>query len=173
MAKRKRSSRGGGGRSRSRTGSVSEVSRPWTGEALEASIVPQLLIGAVNGVETVAEGLLQLTRNVLVSAVSGAADIGAEALGATVSGARGVVSAASRTVGNIAGVAQTSVMEAIDNARHLGSRASLRTARRPLASVTAPITGPSEATSAATPQAGTGRTRRPRMVRQQRAKEAA
>src|SRR5262252_7692739 len=144
MAKRKRSSRGGGGRSRSRTGSVSEVSRPWTGEALEASIVPQLLIGAVNGVETVAEGLIQLTRNVLVSAVSGAADIGAEALGATVSGARGVVAAASRMVGNIAGVAQTSVQDTINHARHFGDRASLRAARRPLAPMAALTTGASE-----------------------------
>src|SRR5262245_50923819 len=129
MAKRKRSIRGSVGKARNE--SVSEARRPWTGEALEASIVPQLLIGAVNGVETVAEGLIQLTRNVLVSAVSGAADIGAEALGATVSGARGVVSAASRMVGNIAGVAQTSVQDTINNARHLGNRASLRAARRP------------------------------------------
>src|SRR5262245_55305481 len=60
------------------------------------AIIPRVLKAAVNGVELVAVGALQFTRDVLLSAVSGAASIGAEALTATTAGARGVVSAGSR-----------------------------------------------------------------------------
>jgi hypothetical protein len=82
-----------------------------------ASIVPRVLEGAVNGVEVVATGALRFTRDVLLSAVSGAASIGAEALAATTAGARGVVSATSRMVGDIANSAQEAVREAFDGAR--------------------------------------------------------
>lgn len=101
------------------------------GEHAAASVVPRVLLGAVNGVEIVAVGALQLTRDVLLSAVSGAANIGAEALTATVAGARGVVSAASRMVGDIAGTAQGTFQEALANARH--SRAGRGALRRPAA----------------------------------------
>src|SRR5215831_25181 len=84
---------------------------------LNASAVPRVLMGAVDGVEVVAIGALQFARDVLVSAVSGAADISAEALTATVAGTRGVVSAASQMVGDIAGTAQDTLMATIDNAR--------------------------------------------------------
>jgi len=70
------------------------------------SVVPWLLVGAVNGVEVVAVGALRLTRDVLVRTVAGAADIGAEALAATTAGVRGVVSAATRMIGDIAGAAR-------------------------------------------------------------------
>src|SRR5262245_56033936 len=99
---------GGGTRNRAAAASV----------GAEASVVPRVLVGAVNGVEIVAVGALQLTRDVLVSTVSGAASIGAEALTATAGGVRGVVSAASRMVGDIAGTAQGTFWEAFDNARH-------------------------------------------------------
>jgi hypothetical protein len=92
-----------------------------------SDIVPGVLLGAVDGVGMVAGGALHLARNVLVSAVSGAADIGAEALTATVSGARGVVSAASRMVGDVAGAARTSLEDSVSTAR-LSSKS-----RRPLA----------------------------------------
>jgi hypothetical protein len=49
-----------------------------------------VLVGAVDGVEIVAVGALQLAREVLLRTVSGAANIGAEALAATTAGARGV-----------------------------------------------------------------------------------
>jgi len=78
-----------------RTTSGGEIPRPLDGVA-GSSMVPQVLLGAVNGIETVTVGALQLARNVLVSAVSGAADIGAEAVTATFAGTRGVVAAASR-----------------------------------------------------------------------------
>src|SRR5215510_13110568 len=71
------------------------------GAGLDASVVPRVLVGAVNGVEIVAVGALQLARDVLLSAVSGAADVGAEALSATTAGARGMVSATSRMIGEI------------------------------------------------------------------------
>src|SRR5262249_17024030 len=70
--------------------------------------------------------VLRLTRNVLMSAVSGAAEVGAEAVNATVSGAHGVVSAASRLVGDVAGAAQASVTETILVARQAGRRGGSR-----------------------------------------------
>lgn len=115
----------GGIRTTSRDGMV--------GGSAEASVVPRVLLGAVNGVEIVAVGALQLTRAVLLSAVSGAANIGTEALTATVAGARGVVSAASRMVGDIAGTAQGTFQEALENARHSRLRAGRGAPRRPAA----------------------------------------
>jgi hypothetical protein len=85
---------------------------------LNASSVPRALLGAVDGVGIVAVGTLQFARDVLLTAVSGAASIGAEALTATVAGTRGVVSAASQTVADIAVTAQSTVLAVIDNARH-------------------------------------------------------
>jgi hypothetical protein len=61
---------------------------------------------AVDGVGVVAVGALELARNVLVTAVSGAATIGVEAVTATMAGASEVVSAASQTVADIARTAQ-------------------------------------------------------------------
>jgi hypothetical protein len=140
------------------------------GEAAESSMVPQVLLGAVDGVGVVAGGLLQLTRNVLLSAVSGAADIGAEALTATVSGTRGIVSAASRMVGNMAGAAQTSFQEAVSTARQSGSRTAARSARRPLARMAGRTAEPTD-TEGRTPEDEGDR--RTRAARQPRAGEAA
>src|SRR5262245_15367702 len=82
-------------------------------------MLPQVLLGTVDGIETVAIGALQLARNVLVSAASGAADIGAEAVSATFTGTRGVVAAASRMVGDIATTARSTVQESVSSARVL------------------------------------------------------
>ena len=99
-------------------------------------VVPQVLLGAVDGVGVVAGGLLQLGRNVLLTAVSGAADIGAEALDATVSGARGVVSATSRMVGDMAGAARTTFAETVSLARQARGRRPVRPGiRKPLAAM--------------------------------------
>jgi hypothetical protein len=140
MARRRartRSSRYNGGRMTSRDGSP------------EVSMVPRVLLGAVNGVEIVAVGALQFTRDVLLSAVSGAANIGAEALNATLSGARGVVSATSQMVGDIAGTAQGTFQETLYNARHSRPGGARTTLRRPAApraddsgETTAPLAAP-------------------------------
>jgi hypothetical protein len=117
-----------------------------------SDIVPGVLLGAVDGVGVVAGGALNLARNVLVSAVSGAADIGAEALTATVSGARGVVSAASRMVGDVAGAARASLEDSVSTAR-LSSRG-----RRPLAIMPSrPVAREAEASATS---AGRSRARR-------------
>ena len=84
---------------------------------MKRSVVPRALLGAVDGVGMVAVGALQLGRDVLVSAVSGAANIGAEALRATVAGARGLVSATSQTFWDIAGAAQGTLLATIDSVR--------------------------------------------------------
>jgi hypothetical protein len=122
--------RSNGGRTTSRDGSPA------------ASVVPRVILGAVSGVEIVAVGALQFTRDVLLSAVSGAANIGAEALNATVTGARGVVAAASRMVGDIAGTAQGTFQEAVYNARHARPGAARVALRRPALPVEG---GPGEA----------------------------
>jgi hypothetical protein len=96
---------------------------------LEASVIPRVLVGTVNGVEIVAVGALQFARDVLLSAVSGAANIGAEALTATTAGARGVVSATSQMIGDIAGTAEGAFRDVLNNARHArpgGARVTLR-----------------------------------------------
>ena len=169
MAKRRARARvngqdGSGGRTTSRGGMV--------GGSVDASVVPRVLLGAVNGVEIVAVGALQFTRDVLLSAVSGAANIGAEALGATVAGARGVVSAASRMVGDIAGTAQGTFQEALNNARHSrpgAARVALRRRAAPMAS------GPSETAPVTATEAPRSRrrARRPRAARNGRARVAA
>jgi hypothetical protein len=118
----------------------------------DVSVVPRVLLGAVNGVEIVAVGALQFTRDVLLSAVSGVANIGAEALNATVAGARGVVSATSRMVADIAGTAQGTLQEAVYNARHTrpgAARVALKRPATPLAQsaddTSRPVAGPSRA----------------------------
>jgi len=119
-----------------RTTSGGETARTLDGTA-ESSMVPQVLLGAVDGIETVAVGALQLARNLLVSAVSGAADIGAEAVTATFAGTRGVVAAASRMVGDIATTAQTTLQETVSSAQQSrGSALGRVAARRPLARMT-------------------------------------
>jgi hypothetical protein len=99
------------------------------------SAVPRVLVQTVNGVEIVAASVLQLARDVLLSTVSGAASIGAEALAATTAGARGVVSATSRMVGDIAGTAQRSFQDTLYNARHARAGYPGRSLRRPPARV--------------------------------------
>ena len=100
-----------------------------TTTALNVTAVPRALLGAVDGVGIVAAGTLQLARDVLLSGVSGAANIGAEALTATMAGARGVISAASQTVAEVAVAARNGLATTIDNARH-----PRRTSARPMVS---------------------------------------
>jgi hypothetical protein len=95
------------------------------GGRADASMIPRVLTGAVEGIEIVAVGTLQLARDVVVSAVSGAANIGAEALTATTAGVRGVLSASAQLVGDVATTAQSTLLATIDNARRSG-RASAR-----------------------------------------------
>ena len=122
MAKRKRRTRSGKAES-ARTRMADR--NPAVGGNAEANVVPRVLLGLVNGVESVGTGALELTRGVLLSAVSGAVNIGAEALTAAGAGARGVVSAASRMVGDIAGTAQDTFQEVMNRSTR---RAQWRTA---------------------------------------------
>src|SRR5262245_39038696 len=89
-----------------------------SGRGLDMNVIPRVVVSAVNGVEAVAVGALRIARDVLLRAVAGAADIGAEALTATTAGVRGVVSAASRMVGDIAGAAQGTLRETVNGIRH-------------------------------------------------------
>jgi len=140
----------------------------------KASMVPHVLLGAVNRVENVAAGALQVTRDVLASTVSGAANIGAEALTATVGGVRGVVSVASRMVGDIAGTAQGTFLEAFDNARGARLNAAHVALRRPPSSMTSrSAQGGAAAPPAAAPPSRRGTKRPGTAVRQGRAKVAA
>jgi hypothetical protein len=136
------------------------MSRRSVAGILDPGVVPRVLLRAVDGVEIVAVGTLQFARDVLVSAVSGAANIGAAALTATVAGARGVVSAASQMVGDVAGTAQGTLRTTIDNARRSG-RASTRAASRRAATLDA---AGARVTPAAAPARARRRTRRLRLA---------
>jgi hypothetical protein len=61
---------------------------------MDANVIPRVLMGTVDGIEIVGVGTLELARNVLLRTVSGAANVGAEALTATTAGARRAVLAA-------------------------------------------------------------------------------
>ena len=174
MAKRKTRRSGRQNGNDARTTGGGETARTPAGTA-ESSMVPQVLLGAVNGIETVAVGALQLARNVLVSAVSGAADIGAEAVTATFAGTRGVVAAASRMVGDIATTAQSTLQETVSSAKQ--SRASMLgrvAARRPLARMASGAAEPSAGGDSLLERAATSRkAKRPRAARQPRTTVAA
>jgi hypothetical protein len=122
-----------------------------SGGRLDTSVVPRVIVGAVNGLEVVVVGALRITRDVLVRTISGVADIGAEALSAATAGVRGVVTAASRTIGDIAGATQGNLRETLSNVTHRRG-----TARSTLAE---PSTGAADVTAAA---ASANVTRRPR-----------
>jgi len=117
-------------RSRVNTTNGRVINRQAWSMGLDPSVVPRALVGAVDGIGIVAVGALQLTRDVVVSAVSGAANIGAEGIMATVAGARGVVSATSQTVADISGAAQGTLLATIDNVRH-SRRGAARLSPRP------------------------------------------
>jgi len=142
------------------------------GAGLDASVVPRLLVGAVNGVEIVAVGTLQLARDVLLSAVSGAADVGAEALSATTAGARGVVSATSRMIGEIAGTAESTFRDAVTNARHSRLGAAHATLRRPAVRM-ASEEQPAVSSTAATTRSRRRSKRPPKVARPARSAVAA
>jgi hypothetical protein len=174
MAKRRarRSGRQNGNGARITSGG--ETARTLDATA-ESSMVPQVLLGAVNGIETVAVGALQLARNVLVSAVAGAADIGAEAVTATFAGTRGVVAAASRMVGDIATTAQSTLQETVSSARQSRGGVPGRMAvRRPLARMASGAGDPSAGGDSLLDRAATRRkATRPRVARQPRTTVAA
>ena len=142
--RRARSTRSGVGRGRTRRTAAS-------GAGLDTSVLSRVVVGAVNGLEVVVVGALHITRDVLVRTISGVADIGAEALTAAAGGVRGVVSAASRMIGDIAGTAQGDLRETMSNVTH--RRGSARS------TLAAPSTGAADVTTAA-PSADI--TRRPR-----------
>ena len=127
----------------------------------QGSLVPLVLVKAVNGVEVVAVGALWFARDVLVTTVSGAANVGAEALTATLSGARGVVSAASRMVGDVVVTAQRTFRDTVDDVR----RARPGEARRMLRDAAA---GSVNGTRSAATPGSTGQRRSRRRTRRQR-----
>jgi len=98
-----------------------EVSAPHRGQTVEATLVPRVLVGTVNGVEALAIGVLQLARNVLLTTVSGTIDLGASLVGASAAAARGTVGVAARLVGETATVAQTTLQSTFAGARDIGT----------------------------------------------------
>src|SRR5262245_36868134 len=75
--------------------------------AIESSRVSEAFVGPANSLQAVTVGAAHLTRKAVVSAVSGAADIGAEAITAT----RGMFPSAFRIAGDISTSAQGVVQE--------------------------------------------------------------
>jgi hypothetical protein len=95
----------------------------------DGNVVGRVLLGAVDGVEVIAVGALQLTRDVTVTTVSGVASIGAEAVSAVMQGARGIVFVTSQMIGDMAGAAQGTFRTTLQNARRSG-RGLARSASR-------------------------------------------
>jgi hypothetical protein len=90
------------------------------GTGLDASVVPKLLVGAVNGVEILAIGALQLARNALTTVVTGAAELGTRVIAGSAVAARGVVRTTSELVGEAAGVATNTVRTTVTTAKDVG-----------------------------------------------------
>jgi hypothetical protein len=162
MARRRTRARARPDRSRA-TGSGGGTRRRGA-DGIEGNVVPRVLMGAVDGVEVIGIGALQFARDVMQSAVSGAANIGAEALSAAMAGTRGVVSAASRMVGDIAGTAQGTLMATIDNARRPGAGAARMLSRR-AGPLSQEADGRATSTASSVPASSRRRTRRLRAVR--------
>ena len=125
---RARSARLAAGRGRGRRTAMS-------GRDLDTSVLPRVIVGAVNGLEIVAVGALRITRDVLIRTISGAAAVGAEALTAATGAVRGIVSAASRTIGlgepSMPGATETTaVPSAAATRRPRGRARAARTAHR-------------------------------------------
>ena len=103
---------------------------------LNASVVPRVLLGAVDGIGAVAMGALQVARDVSASTVSGVANIGAAALTATAAGTRGVVSAAARTVAEFVATAQDTLLATTSDLKHSRRGPARLEPRRAAAAVT-------------------------------------
>jgi type IV secretory pathway TrbL component len=158
MPARARSQRNGGtnrARGRNRVGAISR---------LDGNVVPRMSLGAVDGVEILAVGALRLTRDVALTTVSGVASIGAEAVSATMDGARGVVSAASRMVGQMAGAAQGTFQATLENARRSRRGLAASTSRRSAASMMESLASQTVAAPARTAARSRRRTRRLRLA---------
>jgi hypothetical protein len=126
MAKRRMRGRTRGRRNRA---NGNRARGPRLADRPDGNVVGRLLLGAVDGVEVIAVGALQLTRDVTVTTVSGVASIGAEAVSAVMQGARGIVSVTSQMIGDVAGAAQGTFRTTLENARRSG-RGHARSASR-------------------------------------------
>src|SRR5262249_2235155 len=118
----------GRGRAKRRTATRSTMTDSLSG-VLNPTAVPRVLLGTVDGVEAVTVGALHIACDVLVTTVSGVANIGATAVTATAEGTREIVSAASQAVANIVETAQGTVLATVDNvwnSRHGTARSAPR-----------------------------------------------
>jgi len=102
---------------------------------VNVSVVPRVLVGAVNELGTVAVSTLQFAGGVLRSAATGAATLGAEAFDVTMAAARDVVSATSQMMGGIAATAESTFRQALNGARQSRPGAARAARRRPPAAV--------------------------------------
>jgi hypothetical protein len=89
--------------------------------SLDASIIPRLLVGTVNGVEALALGALQVARSVLLTVVSGVVDLGTQTVSASAGVARSSVTAVSGLAGELGGVAQRTVEATVASAQNMGT----------------------------------------------------
>jgi hypothetical protein len=101
-------------------------------------IVPRVLHGTVNGAEAIAVGALNMARTVLVTAITGTAELGAQVVATGADAARGAVDAVARFGTDLADVA-SSAARATMRAGADGAAASVRAGpaawagRKPLA----------------------------------------
>ncbi len=86
---------------------------------VEAEPVPALVLEAVNGLEAVTVGTLQVAKGLLVHVVGGVIDLGTVALTVAFTGARGVITVASTTARNIATTTKDTVEDTASSIRRI------------------------------------------------------
>src|SRR5262245_22597952 len=128
----------------------------WFPEAgLDVSVIPRVVVGAVNGAEVLAIGAIQLARNTLTAIVGGTAELGTRAVTGTAVAARGIVGTTFEIAGEAAGVATNTVRTAVTTAKDVGAEMKQvfrRGPRRPTSSeihatTKSPATQPADATT--------------------------
>src|SRR5262245_26954652 len=130
MAKRRARGRARSARRGANAAGTIDRSRVSNG-LMDANVIPRVLMGSVDGLEIVVVGTLEFARNVLMSTVSGAANVGAEVFTATTAGARRVVLAAAQMIGDVASTAQGTLRATIADARRPRRAAARPGPRRP------------------------------------------
>src|SRR3989442_10870585 len=103
----------------------------------------QAIQKAVSGSGTVSVGLVNLVKNTLVTAISGARDVGGEMGTAAVAAVRGAIRAASEIGADLGAVARYSIMGTIEAAEQIGGEpgGAARTATRDAVKTTRDVGG--------------------------------
>src|SRR5262245_29787235 len=116
MAKRTRRTRGA-----KQTGARTDNQKWFPESGFDVNVIPGVVVGAVNGAEVLAIGVIQLARNTLTAIVGGTAELGTRVVRGTAVAARGLVGTTFEVAGEAAGVATNTVRTAVTTAKDVGA----------------------------------------------------